>query len=85
MGNSLSPHLLGYGLTTASILYRFPDFKSILQAYIWQDYDTEPDFPKLRAFLEFWEKHLDGPLFSVKVVHKCLITPDDFKPGKWLN
>ena len=82
---ALSPHLLGYGLTTASILYRFPDFKSIVQVYVWQDYDTEPEFPKLRAFLEFWERTLDGPLCSVKVAHKLLVTPTDFETVKWLN
>ena len=29
--------LEGYGLTTASILYRMPDHRSILQEFIWQD------------------------------------------------
>jgi len=27
----------GYGLTTAHILYRIPDFESVLQIYVWQD------------------------------------------------
>ena len=31
--------LQGYGLTTAKILYRFPDYSSLLQEYVWQDYD----------------------------------------------
>ncbi len=82
---ALSPHLRGYGLTTAAITYRFPDFKSILQTYLWQDYDTEPNFPKLKAFLEFWERNLDGPLFSVKIAHKLLVTPNDFETVKWLH
>jgi uncharacterized protein Usg len=71
--DTLSPRLVGYGLTTASILYRLPDFKSLLQTYIWQDFDTGPEFPKLRAFLAFWEANLAGPLFSVKVMHTRLI------------
>ena len=77
MTHVISPSLLGYGLTTAAILYRFPDFKSLLQTYIWQDFDTEPEFPKLRAFLNYWNAHLDGPLFSVEVVHTRLIHPED--------
>lgn len=76
---SLSPHLMGYGLTTALILYRIPDFKRILQTYVWQEYDTEPDFPKLRAFLDFWDRKLDGPLFSVQISHARLVVPEDFK------
>jgi uncharacterized protein Usg len=75
--HALSPSLLGYGLTTANILYRFPDHQLLLQTYIWQDFDTEPEFPKLRAFLDFWERNLDGPLFSVKISHALLVSPDD--------
>jgi uncharacterized protein Usg len=76
--NTLSPGLAGYGLTTASILYRLPDYQSLLQTFIWQDCDTEPEFPKLRAFIAYWEANLAGPIYSVDVVHKCLLSPDDF-------
>ena len=34
--------LEGYGLTTATILYRLPDHPSFLQSYIWQEYDLAP-------------------------------------------
>jgi uncharacterized protein Usg len=39
--------LQGYGLTTAEILYRMPDHPSLLQSYIWQEYDIFPHFPAL--------------------------------------
>ena len=39
--------LEGYGLTTASILYRMPDHRAILQEFIWQEYDLAPRFPEL--------------------------------------
>jgi uncharacterized protein Usg len=65
----------GYGLTTAHILYRRPDHPWLLQTYIWQDYDLCPKFPELFKFLEFWQKSLDGPLFSVTVAHSKLIKP----------
>lgn len=37
--------LQGYGLTTAEIHYHLPDHPAFLQLYVWQDYDTAPDFP----------------------------------------
>jgi uncharacterized protein Usg len=55
----------GYGFTTAHILYRRPDLPWLLQTYVWQDYDLCPKFPELFKFLEFWQKSLDGPLFSI--------------------
>lgn len=64
-----------YGLTTAQILYRMPDHRELLQEYIWQRYDTFPDFPVLGQFLAFWEEKLEGPIFSVTVAHARLITP----------
>ncbi len=67
--------LEGYGLTTAEILYRMPDHPSLLQSYIWQDYDLFPDFPALKGFLDFWARALDGPLFRVTVGHCRLIRP----------
>ncbi|KAF0132483.1 MAG: Usg family protein, partial [Methylocystaceae bacterium] len=44
--------LQGYGLTTANILYRLPDYPKIIQSYIWQEYDLHPEFPELRKFLD---------------------------------
>jgi uncharacterized protein Usg len=71
--------LQGYSLTTAEILYRMPDHPSLLQSYIWQDYDVAPEFPVLRKFLEFWTRTLDGPLFKVIVGHRKLIKPAELR------
>jgi uncharacterized protein Usg len=70
--------LSGYGITTAHILYHMPDFESVLQTYIWQDYDLAPDFPEMMKFLAFWEENLDGPLHSIRYTHKRLIGPSEW-------
>ena len=75
MRQSTAEANLGYGLTTAHILYRMPDHLELLQEYIWQRYDTFPEFPVLGRFLDFWEKELEGPIHSVTVAHARLITP----------
>jgi uncharacterized protein Usg len=71
--------ILGYGLTTAHILYRMPDHPSLLQTYVWQDYDLCPKFPVLQRFLDFWQKSLDGPLYSVMVAHSRLVQPAELR------
>ncbi len=65
----------GWSLTTAEIMYRMPDHRSLLQAYIWQDYDHAPEFPRLIKFLDFWSHNLDGPLASVRVAHASILRP----------
>ena len=69
----------GFGLTTAEILYRHPDRRWLLQTYVWQNYDLFPNFPALKDFLVFWEKKLEGPLFSVTIAHSSLIKPTEFR------
>lgn len=54
-------------LTTAEIFYYFPDYPALLQQYVWQDYDSAPQFQKLRQFMSFWQTHLDGKLHSVRI------------------
>ena len=79
----VSPQFLkqmqGYGLTTAHILYRTPDFRSVLQTYVWQDYDLQPDFPQLKKFLKFWTEQIEGAIHQVIVGHSALIKPAELK------
>ena len=72
--------LNGYGLTTAHILYRRPDYRWLLQSYVWQNYDLCPHFPALSKFLEFWQDQIEGPLHSVTVAHAKLIKPHEIRP-----
>ena len=71
--------LVGYGLTTAQILYRRPDHQWLLQTFVWQNYDLFPKFPELQRFLAFWVEKLEGPLHSVMVAHSRLIKPAELK------
>ena len=71
--------LKGYGLTTAKILYHFPDHPHLLQSFIWQDYDLAPEFPTLRRFLDFWRGSLDGRLHSVRVASTRLISAGEIR------
>ena len=70
--------LQGYGLTTAEVLYRIPDYQNVLNTFLWQDYDLAPKYPKLFGFIDFWQSKLDGPLHSVRFTHQKLI-----RPGEW--
>ena len=71
--------LRGYGLTTATVIYRLPDFRSILQTFVWQTYDLHPEFPELQGFIRFWMKELEGPIHKIYVAHQCLITPAEIR------
>ena len=67
--------LRGWSLTTAEILYRMPDYRDILQTFIWQEYDLAPQFPRLTKFLDFWSHNIEGPLAEIRVAHSGIIGP----------
>lgn len=68
-----------YRLTTAKIYYHLPDHPALLQTYVWQDYDTAPEFPQLRKFLAFWRDKIEGPLHSVQVTSARLVQPPRYR------
>jgi uncharacterized protein Usg len=76
---SFRAQLAGYSLTTAEILYHMPDHPSLLQTFIWQEYDMHPRFPRLVQFLDFWRQNLDGRLSRVIVAHRKLIGPTELR------
>ena len=76
---AFSAQLAGFSLTTAEILYRMPDHPSLLQSYIWQEYDVAPKFPRLKSFLDFWSKNLEGQLFKIMVANRKLIAPAELR------
>lgn len=69
----------GYGLTTAEIEYRMPDQLSLIQLFVWQQYDLAPEFPTLQGFLAFWQREIEGPLHAVRIAHQKLIRPAEFR------
>jgi uncharacterized protein Usg len=70
--------LRGYGLTTAQLFYRMPDYRHVLNTFVWQEYDLAPDHPKLFEFIEFWQDTIEGPLHSVQFSHRKLLAS-----GEW--
>lgn len=73
------PLIKSYRLTTAEILYHLPDYPSLLQTFLWQEYDLAPKFPGLTKFLDFWEANLDGKLHSVKMAAQELVTENEMR------
>jgi len=77
--SGLEERLRGYRLTTAEITYYLPDHPDLLQIYVWQLMDRTPDYPRLKAFLDYWHRHLDAPLHSVRLASSDGIEPAKFR------
>jgi uncharacterized protein Usg len=71
--NELGQQLRGARLTTAEILYHMPDHPHLLQSFVWQFMDMAPRYPKFVEFLIFWERNIEGKIYSAKIASKQLI------------
>ena len=69
----------GYGLSTVQIHYYLPDHPSLLQLFVMQQYDIAPTFPELDRFLDYWRREIEAVLHSVRVAHKHLIGPAEWR------
>lgn len=68
--------LRGHRLVTAVIRYYLPDRPGILAPeFVWQQYDLCPQLPRLKRFLDFWQREIEGPLHSVTVANREVIAP----------
>ncbi len=71
--------LRGYGLTTAEIYYRMPDYRNVLNTFLWQHNGYCARYPELFRFIEFWQGNIEGPLHSVRFTHRKLIGPGEWR------
>ena len=56
-----------------------PDHPSLLQMFLWQQYDLAPRFPGLNRFLDYWRREIEAVLHSVRVAHSQLIGPTEWR------
>lgn len=54
-------------LTTIQVLYWRPDYKSLLQEFLWQTMDLPPDFPRMMRFLKHWHLHIQAAIHRINL------------------
>ena len=69
----------GYGLLTAEISYWMPDHPSLLQIFVWQNWDLAPAFPELARFLDHWRREIEATIHAIRVAHRDLVAPAEFR------
>ena len=69
----------GKGVLTTEILYFRPDYRSLLQSFVWQCMDEAPKFPRLAQFLDHWRREIDTVIHSIRVAHADWVGPTEFR------
>lgn len=65
---NLNRHRRGETLVNVTVLYYLPDFRSILNEFIWQTIDRRPTYPRIEQFIDYWKEQIEA---EIKEVHIC--------------
>lgn len=68
-----------FRLTTIQVIYKMPDYHSILQEFVWQTLDHPPEYPRMKKFLNYWIENIEAPIHSVRIENVRVISPANFK------
>ena len=49
-------------VASVQVVYYIPDYMSLVNEFVWQTEDQLPDYPRIGRFLNYWDKHIDGPI-----------------------
>ena len=52
---------------TVQVVYYMPDHLHLVQEFMWQTEDQRPDYPRIDKFLNYWDRHIDGPIKEVYI------------------
>ena len=54
-------------VATVQVVYYIPDDLHIVNEFMWQTEDQLPEYPRITRFLDYWDKHIDGPIKEVYI------------------
>ena len=57
-----------------NIFYWMPDYEDIIQEFIWQTKDVQPNYPRVNKFLFYWKNNIDAVINEVVVSTSSSIT-----------
>lgn len=67
-------------LVTVNVTYFLPDYRNVLQEFLWQTPDVVPDLKRVHRFLSFWKDHIDAVIHTIEVA-----VPDSAGRPMWRN
>ena len=76
---------LGYKLTTLQVIYFMPDYRNLLNEFVWQFLDINPAYPRAHKFLLYWKDAIDAPIKEVNIVQEGDIYSKPFKVIDYLE
>jgi len=73
----------GYSLVTVNVLYWMPDYRNVLNEFVWQTMDLTPRYPRVEKFLSHWRREIDAVISEVRILEAGrAIGPTEWRNAK---
>jgi uncharacterized protein Usg len=56
-------------IVTVNVIYYRPDYRNILQEFIWQTPDEIPEMKRVQTYLKYWQENIDAIISDILVCH----------------
>ena len=54
-------------LVSLRVFYYMPDYRDIIQEFMWQTEDYKPRYPRVNKFLNHWKENIDAVIAEVEM------------------
>ena len=56
-------------LVSLRVFYYMPDYRDLIQEFMWQTVDVKPKYPRVNRFLNYWKDNIEAVIKEVKVAY----------------
>lgn len=54
-------------LVSLRVFYYMPDYRDIIQEFMWQTMDIKPKYPRVNKFLNYWKENIEAVIADVEM------------------
>ena len=54
-------------LVSLRVFYYMPDYRDLIQEFMWQTMDIKPKYPRVNRFLNYWKENIEAVIADVEM------------------
>lgn len=54
-------------LVSLRVFYYMPDYRDLIQEFMWQTMDIKPKYPRVNKFLNYWKENIEAVIADIEM------------------
>jgi len=55
-------------LVSLRVFYYMPDYRDLIQEFMWQTMDIKPKYPRVNKFLNYWKENIEAVIADIEMI-----------------